>query len=142
MESSMPTDEIVFKMPYNGVWCISGIATLSRFKYTRSPNTERDAQFLVELGFLKNIGLKNIHSNETTPGIKHHQPIQARLQNANTISGSTEYRVHTLQGFACFIQFSSSSRNRFAIFLSSVIRGLWEKHCIQNLAVVRVNLKR
>ncbi len=103
---------------------MSGISTLSLFKYTRSPNTDLDAQFFVERGLLKNTGLKNIHSKETIPGIRHHQLIQTRLQNVITINGRTEYLVHTLHGFECFIQFSSVNRNAFAIFLSIVIRYL------------------
>ena len=100
---------------------MSGISTLSLFKNTLSPNTDLEAQFFVERGLLKNMGLKNIHDKEKIPGMRHHQPIQTRLQNASTISGRTEYLVHTLQGFECFIQFSSVKRNTFAIFLSTVI---------------------
>ena len=83
--------------------------------------TAFEAQFFVDLGFAKNMGFKNIHNRDTIPGIKHHQEIQILLQKANTIIGKTEYLVHTLQGFECFIQFSCVKLNTFAIFLSNVI---------------------
>jgi hypothetical protein len=80
-----------------------------------------DAQFFVDLAFLKNTGLINIQANDITAGIRDHHPIQTLHQKAKTIIGNTEYLVHTLQGFACFIQFSSVSLNSFDNFLSSVI---------------------
>lgn len=112
---------------------MSGISILSRFVNTLSPNTDLEAQLFVERGLLKNTGLKNIHNKEMMPGMRHHQPIQTRLQNANTINGRTEYLVHTLQGFECFIQFSSVKRNNIAIFLSIVIR-LLDVHNVLHMA--------
>ncbi|MBL4831235.1 MAG: hypothetical protein JKY55_15285 [Aliivibrio sp.] len=118
---SNPTEEIAFNKPCKGVLCQVGIDILSLFKKTLSPNTALDAQFLVDLGLLNKMGLKNIQSIDITPGIKHHQPIHTRLQKLNTIMGSTEYRDQTLMGLECFIQFSSVKLNKFAIFLSKVI---------------------
>ena len=100
---------------------MSGTSMVSRFIHTRSPRTDFDAQLFVDLAFLKNTGLKNIQAREAAAGIAHHQPIQTLLQKASTIRGSTEYRVHTLHGFACFIQFLSLSRKAEAIFRSTVI---------------------
>ena len=100
---------------------MSGIAILSLFKNTRSPSTDFDAQFFVERGGLNSTGLKNIHNTDRIPGTRQHHPIHALDQKAATITGNTEYLVHTLIGLACFIQFSSVKLKTLEIFLSIVI---------------------
>jgi hypothetical protein len=131
IDKSIPIEEMPLRMLGKVLW-YAGIAILSLFAHTRSPKTDFDAQFLVDLAFLKHTGLKNIQANDIIPGIRHHHPIHTLLQKARTIKGSTEYLVHTLQGLACFIQFSSVSLNRFAIFLSSdmvhLLAGLSRYH--------------
>jgi hypothetical protein len=104
-----------------GMLCRSGIEILSRFRKTRSPNTDFDAQFLVDFGTGNNRGLRKTHAMDSDTGMRHHQPIHTLLQQAKTSMGKTEYRVHTLQGFACFIHVSSLRRNALATFLSNVI---------------------
>jgi hypothetical protein len=115
---SIPTKEIPFRMLGKVLW-YPGISILSRFAHTRSPKTDFEAQFLVDFALGNSTGLKNIQASDIIPGMRHHQPIQTRLQKARTIKGSTEYLVHTLQGLACFIQFSSLSLNILAILFSS-----------------------
>ena len=107
----------------NATWWCFGSGTSSRFKNTRSPKTDFDAQFFVETGALKKIGFTNIQTRDNMPGMRHHQPIQMRDQNATTISGKTEYLVPTLQGFACRIQFSSERLNNREIFRSVVMES-------------------
>src|SRR5690554_4633343 len=118
---TIPIEETPLSILCIGPLCIAGMSILSRFRNTLSPMTDREAQFLVDLGALKNTGLKNIQRSDNKPGIKHHHPIQILLQNAKTISGKTEYLVHTLQGFECFIQFSCVKLKALATFLSNVI---------------------
>jgi len=64
----------------------------------------------------------NIQASDSTPGRKHYHPIQTLLQKASTMTGSTEYLVHTLLGLACFIQLSSVSLNARLNFVSTVTR--------------------
>jgi hypothetical protein len=123
IDSSIPAEEMAFRI-FGAVLWISGISMVSRFIQTRSLRTDFDAQFFVDRTLLKNTGLKNIQAKEIAAGIAHHQPTQTLLQKASTIRGRTEYRVHTLQGFACFIQFFSLSLKTDAIFRSTVIRFL------------------
>ena len=128
-----PTEDMPFNNPCKGTSCFSGILISSRFKKTLSPNTALDAQFLVDFGFLKKTGLKNIQSIDIAPGNKHHQSIHNLLQKLSTIIGRTEYLVQTLIGLECFIQFSSVRLKKFAIFLSKVIHlpliiRLFRKH--------------
>jgi hypothetical protein len=118
IDKIIPIEEIPLRTLGKVLW-YPGTSILSLFIHIRSPKTDFDAQFFVDLAFLNNTGLKNIQANDIIPGIRHHHPIQTLLQKAKTIKGSTEYLVHTLQGLACFIQFSSVSLNKFAIFLSS-----------------------
>lgn len=107
MERRNPAEEMPYRIGNNGIlWC-SGIGILSRFRKTRSPRTALDAQLPVDAGFPKMTGFRNIHTIDTPPGIKHHQPIQTLVQNANMMNGNTENRVQTLIGLACLIQFSS-----------------------------------
>lgn len=58
---------------------------------------------------------------ESIAGTKNHQPIHNLDQKAITIIGSTEYRVQTLHGFECLIQFSSVRLKKPAILRSIVI---------------------
>jgi len=64
---------------------------------TRSPKTDLDAQFFVDLAFLKTTGLKNIQANDIIPGIRDHHLIRTLLQKAKTIIGNTEYLVRAFQ---------------------------------------------
>ena len=91
----------------------------------RSPKTAFDAQLRVDVGTSNSSGLIIIHSAETASGIRHHQPIQSRLQMEIANSETTLKRVQTLIGLACRIQRSPVRPNTSATLCSSVGAAAW-----------------
>src|SRR5688572_14513202 len=112
-------------------WC-SGTGTTSRLSQTLSPSTPREAQLSIDGGRPKIRGLTHIHATDAAIASHDHAPNQSRLQTATTTSGSTEARVHTLQGFAWRNHVASSIDIAEASLRSRVkrnpLRHAWRRH--------------
>lgn len=100
----------------------AGTGVLRRSIQILSPSTVFDAQFSVELGAGKILGLSHVHSRAARMATSDHNPIQARLQKARTRSGSAVLRVQTLQGFAWRAHAASFIAKDLPIPFSSVTR--------------------
>jgi hypothetical protein len=92
-----------------------GSSFRSRSDQIRSPNTDRDTHDLVEAGAWKNSGFTNSHTTSAAIGMRHHQPIQSRLQTARARSGTAANLVHTLAGLAWRIHASPLRPKSLAI---------------------------